>query len=262
MMVRITEGEQGNSDGFGLAVHTNCVPPVRPFFARLGVRIPPMLPRHRAIVRLTHWSTTLCALALLVSGIEIVISHPRFYWGETGNVNTPTLFSIPIPSSRETVPTGYDYVLPDANGWSRYLHFEAAWALVLTGAVYLLWGFFSRHFGRNLLPRAGVRSWWTAKDDSSSYNQLQRLAYLIVIFGLFPLLIWTGLAMSPAFDSAVPAAVAVLGGRQSARTLHFLLTVSLVLFVLVHVVMVWLAGFRNRVAGMITGRVGFRQERV
>ena len=232
--------------------------------------------RHRAIVRLTHWSTALCALALLVSGLEIVVSHPRFYWGETGNVLTPPLFSIPIPSSRATVPTGYKYVLPDANGWSRYLHFEAAWALVLTSVVYALWGFVSGHFQRNLLPRAGDRSWRAicrdvrnhlrrsriADEDAGSYNLLQRVTYLFVIFALFPLLIWTGLAMSPAFDSTLPAAVSVLGGRQSARTLHLVLTVSLVLFVLVHIVMVWLAGFRNRMTAMITGRVDAGQERL
>ena len=73
-------------------------------------------------------SRTLCFFALLVSGIEVLISHPRFYWGETGNVLTPPLFILPIPASRSTVPTGYDFVLPDQNGWSRYLHFQAAWA--------------------------------------------------------------------------------------------------------------------------------------
>src|SRR6266704_1076005 len=80
-------------------------------------------PRHASLVRVTHWIATLCFFALLVSGAEIVISHPRFYWGETGNVLTPPLFHLPIPASRATVPTGYGYVLPDQNGWSRYLHF-------------------------------------------------------------------------------------------------------------------------------------------
>ena len=83
--------------------------------------------RHSALVRVTHWITTLCFLALLVSGVEIVISHPRFYWGETGNDLDAPLFKLPIPSSRALVPTGYGYVLPDQNGWSRYLHFQAAW---------------------------------------------------------------------------------------------------------------------------------------
>ena len=94
-------------------------------------------PRHSALVRVTHWLITLSFLALLLSGVEILISHPRFYWGETGNVNTHPLFTLPIPSSRNTVPTGYGYVLPDQNGWSRYLHFQAAWLAVLTGLLYL-----------------------------------------------------------------------------------------------------------------------------
>ena len=224
-------------------------------------------PRHAALVRVTHWLTTGCFFALLVSGLEIVVSHPRFYWGDTGNVLTPALFSLPIPSSRATVPTGYGYVLPDQNGWSRYLHFEAAWVLVLTGALYVIWGASSGHFRRNLLPAAGDRSIPAfsravvrhlrfarpVAADAWSYNLVQRLTYILVIFVLFPLVIWTGLAMSPAFVAAVPSTVTILGGRQSARTLHFLVTVSLVAFLLVHVAMVWFAGFGTRVRAMITG---------
>ena len=90
--------------------------------------------------------------------------------------------------------------------------------------------------------------------EASSYNVLQRLAYLFVIFGLFPLLIWTGLAMSPGFTAIFPATVNAFGGQQSARTIHFFLTLFLVLFVLVHVMMVYLAGFRRRMRAMITGQ--------
>src|SRR6266849_2205437 len=108
--------------------------------------------RHSAVVRVTHWITTFCFLALLVSGVEILISHPRFYWGETGNVGTRPLFTLPIPASRATVPTGYGYVLPDQNGWSRYLHFESAWLAVWTGLLYVACGFLKGHFRRNLLP--------------------------------------------------------------------------------------------------------------
>src|SRR5579862_3839111 len=97
-------------------------------------------PRHSALVRVTHWITTLCFFALLVTGIEIVISHPRFYWGETGNILTPPLFVLPIPSSRGSVVTGYRYVMPDQNGWSRALHFQAAWLAVLTGMLYVVSG--------------------------------------------------------------------------------------------------------------------------
>ena len=231
-------------------------------------------PRHSAVVRATHWITTLAFLALLVSGVEILISHPRFYWGETGNVLTPPLFKLPIPSSRSIVPTGYGYVLPDQNGWSRYLHFQSAWVAVLTGLLYVIFGLFQGHFRQNLLPARADLSWRRLsivvaqhlrlmpanEAEAWSYNVLQRLTYLLVIFVLFPLVIWTGLAMSPAIASAIPAAVTVLGGQQSARTLHFFVSVFLVLFLLVHVVMVCLAGFRNRVRAMITGRPATHME--
>jgi thiosulfate reductase cytochrome b subunit len=226
-------------------------------------------PRHPALVRVTHWLITVSFLALLVTGVEILISHPRFYWGETGNVNTPALFRLPIPSSRKAVPTGYGYVLPDQNGWSRYLHFEAAWLAILTSLVYAAFGFFQGHFRRNLVPAPSelspkrlaiemvrrLRFWQPSKEEASSYNVLQRLTYLLIVFVLFPLIIWTGLDMSPAFNSAFPAAVTVLGGRQSARTLHFFVAILLVLFLLVHVLMVYLGGFRKRVGAMITGRL-------
>jgi thiosulfate reductase cytochrome b subunit len=97
--------------------------------------------------------------------------------------------------------------------------------------------------------------------EAWSYNVLQRLTYLFVIFILFPLVIWTGLAMSPAFVSAFPATVTLLGGRQTARTLHFFVSLALLLFLLVHVAMIWLAGFGSRMRAMITGRVGTRMER-
>lgn len=228
--------------------------------------------RHAALVRVTHWITVLCFFALLISGAEIVISHPRFYWGEVGNVNTRPLFSIPIPSSRGTVPTGYNFTMPDANGWSRYLHFQTAWALVLTGLVYVIAGLWSGHFRKDLLPEPGNRTlqaYWgriaqylhRAPPDAAeerSYNVLQRTAYLSVIFVLFPLVIWTGLALSPAFDSAFPVAVNLLGGRQSTRTLHFFVSGALVLFLVVHVAMVALSGFRSRMRAMIFSRAGVR----
>jgi len=236
--------------------------------AAADVPAPTDASRHSAFIRVTHWITAVCFVALLVSGAEIVISHPRFYWGENGNVLTPVLFKLHIPSSRSLVPTGYGYVLPDQNGWSRYLHFQSAWIAVLTGFIYVGAGLFSGHFRKSVLPGRADLSWPAfskaivshvrferpSAAEAWSYNLLQRLSYLFVIFVLFPLVIWTGLAMSPAFVSAIPASVTLLGGRQSARTLHFFVSVALLLFLLVHVGMVWFAGFRSRMRAMITGR--------
>jgi thiosulfate reductase cytochrome b subunit len=147
--------------------------------------------------------------------------------------------------------------------------------LVLTGVVYLIYGLWTRHFRKNLFPAPPDRTWRAFRNviakhlrlappdeaDARTYNALQRVTYLIVIFVLFPLVICTGLAMSPGFNSAVPWAVNSLGGRQSARTLHFLVSISLVLFLVVHVVMVVLTGFAIRMREMITGIAALPQER-
>jgi thiosulfate reductase cytochrome b subunit len=186
-------------------------------------------PRHTAIVRITHWLNALSFIGLLVSGIGIILAHPRFYWGETGGVGTPSLFDLPLP-----------FILGGPSGWGRYLHFQSAWLCVLNGLLYVLSGLVSGHFQKNL----------------NGYNPVQRFSYLVVIFVLFPLMIWTGLAMSPAVTSVFPGLVDVLGGHQSARTIHFFGMIVLVLFVFVHIAMVWRAGFRNRVGAMITGKEG------
>src|SRR5206468_11373679 len=129
---------------------------------------------------------------------------------------------------------------------------------------------------RNLLPARSDLSWRSLLtsvaqhlrferpdgSEGSSYNVLQRLAYVFVIFVACPLIIWTGLAMSPGFVSAFPITVTALGGRQTARTIHFLLTVFLVIFLAVHVLMVWRAGFWSRVRAMITGRSATGSEQI
>jgi thiosulfate reductase cytochrome b subunit len=140
--------------------------------------------------------------------------------------------------------------------------------VVLIGLLYATYGLITGHFRNNLLldeadlsPRTfstaiakHLRFERPAEAEAWSYNALQRLTYLSVIFVLFPLVIWTGLAMSPAFVSAVPVAVTSLGGQQSARTIHFFVSLALLLFLLIHVVMVFRAGFRSRMRAMITGR--------
>jgi thiosulfate reductase cytochrome b subunit len=161
-------------------------------------------------------------LALVISGMAILLAHPRLYWGETGAIGTSSLIDLPLP-----------LMLTGQSGWGRSLHFLSAWVLVFTGATYLLGGMRSRHF--------------------SIYSVLQRRTYIAVVFVLVPLMIWTGLAMSPAITSVVPALVTVLGGQQSARTIHFVVGCLLVAFVVGHVVMVAAAGFVRHVAAMIVG---------
>jgi thiosulfate reductase cytochrome b subunit len=212
--------------------------------------------RHSAVIRVTHWITAGMFFGLLVSGIAILIAHPRLYWGDTGGVGAPSLIDLPIP------------FMIGHSGWGRYLHFLCAWILVFTGLVYVASGVLSRHFRHDLLPARrdlNSRTIWRiiwdearwkrpSQDEALTYNVVQRLAYLSVVFVLFPLIILTGLAMSPAIASVVPALREGFGGQQSARTIHFFASAILVLFVCVHVAMVCLAGFTNRVRAMVTGR--------
>jgi thiosulfate reductase cytochrome b subunit len=196
-------------------------------------------PRHSALVRITHWINSVSFIALIVSGVAILIAHPRLYWGETGAVGMPSLFDLPIP-----------FVFGHS-GWGRYLHFLAAWICVLNGLIYAVSGFLTRHFRKHLV---------TLRSVEDSYQPLQRLAYTVVIFLLFPLIIVTGLAMSPAITSVIPALVEVFGGQQSARTIHFFAASFLVIFFLLHIAMVSIEGFVNPVRAMITGHAAARKE--
>ena len=206
---------------------------------------------HSALVRITHWVTAVSFAALLVSGIAILLAHPRLYWGETGAFGTPSLIDLPLP-----------LLLTGQSGWGRSLHFLTAWVCVLTGAIYLAAGLRSGHLRRDLLPAAGdvrqavahLRPRRPHGERDLAYNPAQRLAYFGVVALLFPAMIWTGLAMSPAVTAVAPFLVDVVGGQQSARTIHFAVACALVLFLVGHVAMVALSGFRVRVRGMVTGR--------
>jgi thiosulfate reductase cytochrome b subunit len=148
----------------------------------------------------------------------------------------------------------------------RRWHFFFAWIFVLNGLAYLLLGFLRGHFRLDLLPsgqqlygighsiREHLLLRFPKGDEARHYNVLQKLAYLSVIFVLLPLIVLGGWAMSPGLNAAVPQLVDLLGGRQSARTIHFVVAFALVLFVIVHVAMVLLSGVWNNVRSMITGR--------
>ncbi len=227
-----------------------------------------MTMRYPALVRVAHWLTVASFFALLVSGAAILLAHPRFYWGETGNVHMTPAFQFDIPSTRNTVPTGYAYVLPDADGWGRSLHFEAAWLVVVVGLVYLVSGLRDGRL-RTLFAGLSPGSLAASTADHLSFrsrtgetNALQRATYATVIFVLFPLIIWTGLAMSPALNGLFPPLARIVGGHQSARTIHFFIAVALVMFLLIHLFMISISGFRNRMRSMITGRYDPRESSV
>jgi thiosulfate reductase cytochrome b subunit len=150
----------------------------------------------------------------------------------------------------------------------RRWHFALAWLFVINGLIYLGFGLFNRHFSRDLAPtREQLKPGHILKDiwdhmrlkhprgeTAKSYNVLQKLTYLIVVFILLPLMLLTGLTMSPGFDAILPGLLDLFGGRQSARTIHFISASLIVLFVLVHVIEVLLAGVINELRSMITGR--------
>lgn len=244
------------------------------------------LPRgkHTRWVRVTHWIVTASFLVLVFSGVEILMVHPRLYWGEAGNDLTPPLVELPI--SRNYKHNGWEtngpffedvagapisasrtYDIFNQNGWGRSLHFLSGWFLVAAGVVYLLLGIFSNHLRRNIVPRKAEFSPASIRQDlvdhlrfrippatgGPDYGFLQKASYLGIVFLALPLAVITGLTMSPAVAAAFPFLLDVFGGHQSARTIHFVGFVALILFLLVHVAMTVRSGFVRQMRGMTLG---------
>jgi thiosulfate reductase cytochrome b subunit len=237
--------------------------------------------RHKRWVKASHFVITLSFLALTVSGYVILMSHPRLYWGKAGNDLTPALFELPISRNYhhggwiKTVPfkhlTGSQvsavrtYDIFNENGWGRSTHFLAAWFLIITGLVYFVAGFFSGHFRHNLAPQRGefslkflwrdlVSHFRRQIHPTGKYGLLQKITYLAVIFFVFPVVILTGLTMSPAITASYPFLLKIFFGHQSARTIHFFAAVLLLLFMLVHVVMVVRSGFKRNLSAITFGK--------
>jgi thiosulfate reductase cytochrome b subunit len=239
--------------------------------------------RHKRWVKVSHWIITVSFLALAVSGYLIFMVHPRLYWGEVGNDLTPALFEFPLSRNHQhggweksspffeqagsPVSASRTYDIFNQNSWGRSLHFLAAWVLVLTGVVYLLSGIFTGHFRRHILPGADeftLRLFWRdlinhlrmqipSAKNGPQYGLLQKCTYLAVIFFLLPLIVLTGLTMSPAITAAYPFLLKMFFGAQSARTIHFFASVTLVLFLVVHVMMVIKSGFKSQIRAMTLG---------
>jgi thiosulfate reductase cytochrome b subunit len=247
-------------------------------------------PAHARWVRLCHWLLAASVLALGVSGFVVLMAHPRLYWGEAGNDLTPALLELPISRNyrhggwqqtvvfspeaagnaradgrpQPIVSASRTYEIYNENGWARSLHFLAAWLLVATGAAYALAGVLTGHASRDLVPRArdlappalwgdlvarlGKRG--AAVAPGPPYGALQRCAYFGVVFVALPVLVVTGLAMSPAITAAYPVFASVWGGAQSARTIHFFAFALVAAFAIGHVLMTARAGFGRQLRAL------------
>ena len=211
------------------------------------------------------------------------MAHPRLYWGNTGNDLTPALIELPI--SRNYKHGGWDaqvsffqgeaspvsanrtFEIFNKNGWGRSLHFLAAWFLVIVGVLYLLVGFFTGHFRRHIIPRLAelsprllwqdvrnhVRFRIRAATGGPQYGLMQKCSYFGVVFIALPLVVLSGLAMSPAITAGYPFLLRLFGGFQSARTIHFFAFLLLMLFLFVHVLMIIKSGFKRQMRGMTIG---------
>jgi cytochrome b subunit of formate dehydrogenase len=224
----------------------------------------PTLQRHALWVRVCHWVIALSVLTLACSGFVVLLAHPRLYWGEVGNDLMPAWLELPLNDNHR--PDGWTQTVTfealahkpisanrtieifNENSWARSLHFLAGWFLVVTGGFYFAFGLFTRHVSRDLWPR-GLR-----QVGAGPYSLLQRYAYTSIAFVVLPFMVLAGLAMSPQVVAAFPVLLDVFGGQQSARTLHFFGFLLLLAFVVGHVAMVVLRGFRRHMRAMIVGR--------
>jgi len=161
-----------------------------------------------------------------------------------------------------------DWATLPGPGWlamARQWHFAFAWILVLNAIGFVIYGLWSRHFARDLAPTRQdiahlpreiadhARLRFPHGEKAKHYNGLQKLAYCAVIFLAGPLIVMTGLAMSPTMDAAFPFLPWLFGGRQSARAIHFLCAFSFLGFFIVHIAMVILSGSWNNLRSMVTG---------
>lgn len=240
-----------------------------------GPRGGDLVRRHGLVTRLWHWTNAITLLIMLMSGLMIFNAHPRLYWGHYGANPDPAWLDlsqvnqgIPFPGWI-TIPSFYS--LADARLW----HLAFAWLLVGATAFYLIWALASGHLSRQLAPRLTELSprhlWHDITEHARlrfptgaaalNYNVLQKLAYGTVLFVLLPLVILTGMTMSPGLNAAFPWLLDLFAGRQSARSLHFLCAGGLVAFFAVHIAMVVLAGPVNELRSMLTGWYRLPSER-
>jgi Ni/Fe-hydrogenase b-type cytochrome subunit len=217
--------------------------------------------RHRLATRVWHWLNAVAVFVLIGSGLGISNAHPRLYWGRYGANFDHAWAQLPRFPAWLTIPASYNLAI------SRRWHLFFALVLAFSLLGYLLVSLLNRHIQRDLRLRrrdlapahivADVRAHLDLRfhdpEAPGEYNVLQKVSYVAVIFVLLPLVILTGLALSPGMDAAWPWLLDLFGGRQSARSLHFLAMAGLALFTVVHLTLVILAGVGNELRSMITG---------
>lgn len=222
---------------------------------------PERLYRHRLATRLWHWVNAIAIFILLGSGMMISNAHPHLYWGQYGaNFDQPWL-NVPTFPGWATIPGSYNLAM------GRHWHLLFALVLAFSFTAFLIASLVNRHIQRDLNVRAGEvapRHLWADvrahlalrfhdPERPGAYNTLQKLAYVAVIFLLIPLLILTGLTLSPGMNAAWPWLLDLFGGRASARSIHFVAASAMAVFIVVHLVLVVLAGIGNELWSMISG---------
>lgn len=215
--------------------------------------------RHRLSTRLWHWINAVTIFVMLMSGLTISNAHPRLYWGQYGANFDAAWLTLPRFPGWATIPTGYNLAL------AREWHFAFAWVLAFGLLFYLLRSLWNGHFRRDIaLSAKEVAPSHLIEDikqhlrfqfetPGGGYNPLQKIAYSAVLFVLLPGLILTGLTLSPGMNAALPWLLDLFGGRQSARSIHFLCASGVAIFIVVHLLLVLLAGPINEIRSMITG---------
>lgn len=215
--------------------------------------------RHRLSTRLWHWINAVTVIVLLMSGLTISNAHPRLYWGEYGANFDAAWLTLPRFPGWATIPTGYNLAL------AREWHFAFAWVFSFGLLFFMLRALMNGHFKRDIALSANdvtpthliadIKQHLRLQFETpgGGYNPLQKIAYSAVLFVLLPGLILTGLTLSPGMNAVLPWLLDLFGGRQSARSLHFLCAAGMALFILVHLLLVVLAGPINEIRSMITG---------
>lgn len=214
--------------------------------------------RHPPLVRISHWINVVCVVVLIMSGLNILAAHPHLYWGIRSTFADPWV-STPTFPNWMLIPQGRN--LAEA----RNYHFLFAWLFVINGLIYLAYGFVSGRFKRRLAPTGpdlrGIgesvvehaKFRFPTDDHARTYNVIQKLTYLAMIFVILPMMLITGLSMSPGFNAIGGILLDLMGGRQSARTLHFISGGLIVGFIVIHVGLVVWTGLFNNMRAMITG---------